>query len=164
MEDFEGGGLVDDGFLFAGVFAGLVEFGGGGGGGEGFVVVVEGEVGELVLELVAEGANFLGGGAFGAVEAEGEAEEEGFDLALGDDFAEAVEGFGGGEVDGFDGVGSDGEVVGGGKADAGVSVVDGEDGVHGERRAKGGDGGRVLILYRGGREDFFLRLDRVVLT
>ena len=51
------------------------------------------------------------------------------DFTLGDDFDDALEHAFFSVVDGFDGVRTDGEFIRRGEADAGVSVVDGEDGV-----------------------------------
>ncbi len=121
--------MVDEGLLFFGVFAGLVEFFGGADGGEAFVEVGEGDGVELLAELLAELADFGRGGAFGAIHAEGEAEDDGLDFTLGDEFKDAGDDLGGAAVDGFDGVRADTEFIGRGDADAGVSVVDGEDGV-----------------------------------
>ena len=129
LEDFEGGGLVDDVLLILGFFTSETEFLGGVDGGEGFVVVVEREVGEGLLNLFSEVTNLLGGVAFAAIGFEGESEEEGFDFSLGDNFSEANEGLYFVAMNGLDGMGRDPEVVGGGEANAGVAMVDGEDGV-----------------------------------
>ena len=125
FENFEGGGLIDDAALFFGVLAGFAEFFRGGHGGEAFVNESEGEATEVFLELLAEEADFLGAGSLGSVHAEREAENDGLDLPLGDDFENACDGLGLADVDGFDGVGRDGELIGGGDPDAGVAVVDG---------------------------------------
>jgi|GEM_PF-5013126 len=50
IEDFHGGGLVDHGFLPAGIAAGLVEFGGGAGGGEGLIHENQWDVWDALLQ------------------------------------------------------------------------------------------------------------------
>lgn len=129
LEDLEGGRLVDDVLLVLGLFAGETKFLGGVDGGEGFVVVVKREVGKGLLELVSEVANFLGGVAFAAVGFERKTEEEGLYFSLGDDFGKTNEGLDFVAMNGLDGMGGDAEVVSGGEANAGVAMVDGEDGV-----------------------------------
>jgi len=126
-EDFEGGGLVDDGLLLLGVFAGLVEFFGGGDGGEAFVEIGEGDGAEFGAELFAEFADFGGGGAFGAIHAEGEAEDDGFNFSFRDDCENARDDLGLATVDGLDGMGTDTEFISGSEANAGFTMVDGED-------------------------------------
>lgn len=138
VEDLDGGGLVDDLLLLPGVLSGAAEFLGGGDGAEAFVGVVEGEVGETGTELRSEGADLCRGVAFRAVHAEGEAEDEVLDAALRDDLGDAFEGIPGVTVDGFDRMGGDAERIGGGKADPGGAVVDGEDGMEGMRNAEWG--------------------------
>lgn len=125
FEDFESCRLVDDAFLFFGIFTGFAEFFRGGHGGEAFVNESKREAPEVFLELLAEEADFLGAGSLGSVHAEREAENDGLDLPLGDDFENSRDGLGLADVDGFDGVGRDGELIGGGDPDAGVAVVDG---------------------------------------
>ena len=85
FEDFEGGGLVDDGFLFFGVSAGLTEFFGGGHGGEAFVDVGERDAFEGGFEFFAKAADFGGAGAFRAIHAKREAKDDVLNFSLGDD-------------------------------------------------------------------------------
>lgn len=77
------------------------------------------------MQLFTEGADLGGGGALGAIEAEGEAEDELFYLSSGNEFGDALDGIGGAYINGFHRVGHDAYGVGSGDADAGVSVVDG---------------------------------------
>lgn len=125
FENFEGGGLIDDAALFFGVLAGFAEFFRGGHGGETFVNESERESSEVFFEFLAEQADFLGAGALGSVHAEREAEDDCLDLPLGDDFENACDGLGLADVDGFDGVGRDGELIGGSDSDAGITMIDG---------------------------------------
>lgn len=105
--------LIDNGFGAAGGASGGAEVFLGGGGGVVFVDEEDGEVfGEGFGEFLGEAADFFGGGSFGSVHAGGEADDEGGDLAIGDDFGDAVQGVGGVlDMDGFEGVGEEVEVV-----------------------------------------------------
>jgi hypothetical protein len=121
--------LVDEVFLFFGVFSGLVEFGGGGDGGEGFVGKVERELGVLSLEFLGEASNFFNGIAFGAIEPKRQSDDERADAALVDDFGKTGEGIGFVDVDGFHGMRHDAYGIGRSDADAGIAEVDAESGV-----------------------------------
>jgi hypothetical protein len=133
VEDFHCGSLVDKVFLFFCVFSGLVEFGGSGDRGECLVGKVEGQCGVLGLEFLGEAADFFYGIALGAIESEREADDEGTNAALVDELGDAREGVGFVNVDGFHGVRHDSDGIGGGDADARVTIVDAKGGV-GERQ------------------------------
>ena len=123
-EDFDGGGLVDEGLLAFGIAAGVAEFGGGVDGAVRLINEVDGHVRESFQQPVGETADLGGGGAFLGIEVQGEAEDESDDATLGDDGGDAIDGIGGGKVDGFHRMGEDAKGIGGGDADAGIAVVD----------------------------------------
>ena len=86
-----------------------------------------------------EGADFGGGGSFAAVKADGKTDDEGANPA---DFCELGNTLDRGvlaQMDGFNRMGKDAEVVGGGDADADIAIVDAERGVRGVG-GTGGDG------------------------
>lgn len=81
--------MVNDCLLLAGVAAGFAEFFGSVCGGIRFVDEKEREVRQGGGEFFSKFANFHRGIALGAIEAKGEANDEGADFTLGGDFDDA---------------------------------------------------------------------------
>lgn len=132
VKDFHGGGLVDEGFLFFGIFPSLVKFGGGAYGAVGFVDKMQRDLRMECLQLLGKTSCFLCGLAFSAIEMTGQADDDGFDLALLNDRADACQWILLVAVDGFDRMRHDADRIGRGDADAGVAVIDAEGGMWGK--------------------------------
>lgn len=132
LEDFDGGGLVDEGFLLFGVFSCFMQLCGGADGAVGFVDPMQRDLRVECLQLLGKTSGFLCGLAFSAIEVAGETDDDGFDLALLDQRTDARERFLLVSVDGFHGVRHDADRVGRGDADAGVAVIDAEGGMWGK--------------------------------
>jgi hypothetical protein len=71
----------------------------------------------------------LGSITLAAVETKGEPEEHEFDLAFAHDFRDALKGIGARDLDGLDGMGRDAKGIGRSEANAGLAVIDGENGM-----------------------------------
>jgi hypothetical protein len=132
VEEDGGGDLVDDfgSGAAVGVTGVRAEEGVGVVGGEALVEEVEGEggVGEVGLEGGGEGLRFFGLGAEGAVGVERVADDDDLDVVLADEAGDGFEvraevGFGGGAVEGEQGLSDDAEGVGDGDADAAIADV-----------------------------------------
>jgi hypothetical protein len=129
IENLDGGGLIDDLFLPAGLAAGLPELGGGLAGGQGFIDKNQGQRRQAGAQQGGEGPHLFRGGSRAAVHAQGQPEHQGADAAELGQPRDPLNRIEPDPVDGFNRVGEDPEVIGGGNADAGLAVIDPERGV-----------------------------------
>ena len=131
VENFHGGGLIDDGFLLAGIASGFAEFRGGAGGAEGFVHEDERDGWNACTQQIREGPDFCSGIALTAVHPQRQADDERVDAAQFRETRDALDGLGFRAIDGFHWMGEDAEIIGGGDADAGIAMIDAERGMRG---------------------------------
>ncbi len=141
--------MVDEVLLLARGHAGGAELLGSSRGAQSFVGILEGNAGNFFGEIVAEGTHSLGSITLAAVETKGEPEEHEFDLAFAHDFREALKGIGARDRDGLDGMGRDAKGSGRREANAGLAVIDGENGMEvGSQRSEGRKGEWTVISIR----------------
>ncbi len=151
VENLKSRRLIDDVLLLAGGLARSAQFFGCACGAESFVAVLEGKAWNLLNEFVAEESDPLGGLTLAPIEAERQAQEEEFHLPFADDLCDAFERVRFFEVDRFDRMGGDAKQIGGRQADAGLAVIDGEDGM--EFSAQKARLGRSRVRWQAGIPD-----------
>jgi len=129
LEDFKGGGLIDDTLLFLRIFTRFAKFPGSGHRGEAFIDKGQRETSQMSLEFLSKLPDLGGTGPLRAVHAERQAEDDALDFPFGDHFQNAGNNFRPATINGLDRMNPDPEFIGRSKADAGLAVVDGQNGV-----------------------------------
>ncbi len=129
LEDLDGGGLIDERLLLFGIFPCLVQLRRCADSGVGFIDEMQRQARMEGLELGGKAADFLRRLAFSAIEMTRHAEDDGFDLALLNDGADAGERVLLLPMDRFHRVSHDAHWVRGGDADAGIAIINAQSGM-----------------------------------
>lgn len=129
VEDLEGGGLVDEWLLLAGGLSGTLQLLGCCCRAQALVGEFERNSWKGRTQLCGEGAYFFRGTPLASVHAQREADEQPAHASFSDQHGDTLHRVGAVHGDRLDGMGRDTEGIGGGEPDAGLTMVDGKNGV-----------------------------------